>query len=70
MASHKIRLFNGEPENYYLGPFDDGKKDKRRKDIAGKVGKEINDRRDEYVTRTISPINLTICTVAGITQKT
>ncbi|KAE9411454.1 hypothetical protein BT96DRAFT_952504 [Gymnopus androsaceus JB14] len=28
-------------------PFDEGKKEKRRKDLSGKVGKEISDRRDD-----------------------
>src|ERR1700722_15329 len=27
--------------------IDDGRKEKRRKEIAGKLGKEMNDRRDE-----------------------
>ncbi|ESK94837.1 centrosomal protein atpase [Moniliophthora roreri MCA 2997] len=29
------------------GSFDEGKKEKKRKDISGKLGKEMNDRRDE-----------------------
>lgn len=29
--------------------MDDGRKEKKRKEIAGKLGKEMNDRRDEYV---------------------
>jgi hypothetical protein len=27
--------------------MDDGKREKKRKEIAGKLGKEMNDRRDE-----------------------
>jgi hypothetical protein len=29
--------------------MDDGRKEKKRKEIAGKLGKEMNDRRDECV---------------------
>lgn len=29
------------------GSMDDGKKERRRREIAGKLGKEMNDRRDE-----------------------
>ena len=30
--------------------IDDGKKDRRRKEIVGRLGKEMNDRRDEWVS--------------------
>ncbi len=30
--------------------IDEGKKDRRRKEIVGRLGKEMNDRRDEYVS--------------------
>jgi hypothetical protein len=30
--------------------IDDGKKDRRRKEIVGRLGKEMNDRRDECVS--------------------
>lgn len=48
MASHKSRLANEKSlKTVHSGPFEEGKKEKRRKDISGKVGKEISDRRDE-----------------------
>lgn len=48
MASHKSRLANEKSlKTVHPGPFEEGKKEKRRKDISGKVGKEISDRRDE-----------------------
>lgn len=43
-----IARFHLLPSSEYLGgSMDDGKKEKKRKDISGKVGKEMNDRRDE-----------------------
>ncbi|KAF9065066.1 hypothetical protein BDP27DRAFT_1425132 [Rhodocollybia butyracea] len=53
------------------GPFDDGKKEKRRKDISGKVGKEISDRRDEQVSRRhyAENINALIGITAGLSTK-
>ncbi|KAJ3742219.1 hypothetical protein DFH05DRAFT_1402932 [Lentinula detonsa] len=35
------------PSSKVHGPFDDGKKEKRRKDLSGKVGKEISERRED-----------------------
>jgi hypothetical protein len=51
MRSYRIR-----PSRIYVvilhvtgANIDDGKKDRRRKEIVGRLGKEMNDRRDEYV---------------------
>ena len=38
--------------------IDDGKKDRRRKEIVGRLGKEMNDRRDECV----SPLHFVLVT--------
>lgn len=32
---------------WIVGSMDDGRRDKKRKDISGKLGKEMSDRRDE-----------------------
>ncbi|KAJ3786834.1 hypothetical protein GGU10DRAFT_350600 [Lentinula aff. detonsa] len=39
--------FAGPSSSKVHGPFDDGKKEKRRKDLSGKVGKEISERRED-----------------------
>ncbi|KIK62085.1 hypothetical protein GYMLUDRAFT_563363 [Collybiopsis luxurians FD-317 M1] len=44
-ANHQSASFSGPSKVH--GPFDDGKKERRRKDLSGKVGKEISDRRED-----------------------
>lgn len=42
---------------HVTGPnIDDGKKDRRRKEIVGRLGKEMNDRRDECVSPLRFPV--------------
>lgn len=71
MASHKSRFVKEKSlKSVHPGPFEEGKKEKRRKDISGKVGKEISDRRDEQVICiSISPVVIMAFTVQGITQR-
>lgn len=49
------------PSSRTNGSFDDGKREKRRREIAGKLGKEMSDRRDDgrHFTENISVLHST-----------
>ncbi|KAJ4488090.1 hypothetical protein J3R30DRAFT_891527 [Lentinula aciculospora] len=59
-ANHTLSAsssFGGPSSSKVLGPFDDAKREKRRKDISGKVGKEISERReDRHYTENINAL--------------
>ncbi|KAI0046526.1 hypothetical protein FA95DRAFT_1559986 [Auriscalpium vulgare] len=40
-------MIPGPSSRPHGGPMDEGKKDRRRREVAGRLGKEMNDRRDE-----------------------
>ncbi|KAG6919523.1 hypothetical protein DXG01_005113 [Tephrocybe rancida] len=62
--------FNNDHAAASAGPFpctvDDGKKEKRRRELAGKLGKEMSDRRDDgrHLHETISALHATVVQLA------
>ncbi|KAE9383873.1 hypothetical protein BT96DRAFT_968081 [Gymnopus androsaceus JB14] len=64
--NHHPTSFAGPSKSHV--PFDEGKKEKRRKDLSGKVGKEISDRRDDGRHYTEN-MNALITTTVGLSTK-
>ncbi|KAG6890319.1 hypothetical protein C0995_009526 [Termitomyces sp. Mi166 len=60
--STKFHFTRTQVLNKRLGTIDDGKKDKRRRELAGKLGKEMSDRRDDgrHVHETMSALHATM----------
>jgi hypothetical protein len=57
-TSHSHNMRSASLIHHIAGAnIDDGKKDRRRKEIVGRLGKEMNDRRDECVSPLPSPLS-------------
>ncbi|KAJ4480643.1 hypothetical protein C8J55DRAFT_69362 [Lentinula edodes] len=67
-ANHAPSSFAGPSSSKIQGPFDDGKKEKRRKDLSGKVVKEISERREDGRHYTEN-INVLVSTTASLSTN-